>query len=118
MAKVCRKSGNGNENKHGGGGDKGGGGGIFKGNCNHCGKTGHMAYNCFENPESSEYKGDSKKETAAGSVEMLVPNIEIQQGVEFILSSVEQELENEQGEFGTGIDHDVNHARCRPYRWK
>jgi len=46
-----------NNNNDGGGY---GGGGQLKGNCNWCGKPGHMVRDCFSNPELTEYKGDKK----------------------------------------------------------
>ena len=76
---------------------KGKGGGGFKGDCNFCSKPGHMARNCFSNPESSKYKG-GKKEAAGASAELLIPCVEEKAGVEFMLSSFEEELEAEQGE--------------------
>jgi len=99
MAKDCTSAGGGNNNNAGGGGSGGGkgkGGGGFKGDCNFCGKPGHMSRNCFSNPESSQFKG--KKEEAAGaSVEVLIPSIEEELGVEFMLSSLDEELETVQG---------------------
>ena len=50
MAKDCTSAGGGNNNNGGGGGGGGGkgkGGGGFKGDCNFCGKPGHMSRNCF-----------------------------------------------------------------------
>ena len=97
MAKDCTLAGGGNSNNDGGGGGGGGGGGKGKGDCNLCGKPGHMSCNCFSNPESSQFKG--KKEEAAGaSVEVLIPSIEEEFGVEFMLSSLDEELETAQGE--------------------
>ena len=83
MAKDCKNSNNNsNTNRNGGGG--GGGGGRFKGNCNHCGIEGHMARDCFKNPESAKYKGGNNKEATAGSVEVLVASVEQNSlGVEF-----------------------------------
>ena len=86
--------GNGNNNydggDRGGGGGKGRGGCGFKGNCNFCGKVGHMLSNFFSNPELSKFKG--KKEEAAGaSVELLIPSVEEQLGVECIVSGFQVE---------------------------
>ena len=107
MAKDCTSSNNNNNNSNrntntnGGGG----GGGRFKGNCNHCGKEGHMARDCFTNPESSKYKGGNNKEATAGSVEVLVASVEENKlGVEFFLSSIEHEHQDEQGKNVTDGD--------------
>jgi len=112
MAKDCTSSNNNNNNSNrntntnGGGG----GGGRFKGNCNHCGKEGHMARDCFTNPESSKYKGGNNKEATAGSVEVLVASVEENKlGVEFFLSSIEHEHQDEQGKNVT--DGDENEVK-------
>ena len=49
-----------------------------------------MARDCFSNPESPKFKG-KKTETTAALVEVLIPNVEESHGVEFMLSSVEEE---------------------------
>jgi len=85
MAKDCTQVGGNNNNNS----RRGGSG--FKGDCNFCGKPGHMSRDCFSNPELSKFKG--KKEEAAGaSVELLIPSVEEQLGVEFTLSSLDEEL--------------------------
>ena len=101
MAKDCpNKNGGGGEGKsNNSNGNKGKG--KFKGDCNFCGKAGHMARDCFSNPESKNYKGDKEKETAAGNVEVLVPSFELEEsleGVDLLLSSIENEAHEMQGE--------------------
>ena len=84
-----------NNGSNGEGGDKDGGG--FKSNCNFYGKPGHIAHDCFSNLELSKFKG-AEKEDEGASVDLLIPSVEEQLGVEFTLSSLEEELETAQGE--------------------
>ena len=57
-----------------------------------------MARDCFKNPELSKYKGGNNKEATAGSVEVLVASVEENNlGVDFFLSSIEHEHQDEQG---------------------
>ena len=64
-----------------------------------------MARDCFKNPESSKYKGGNNKEATAGSVEVLVASVEENNlGVEFFLSSIEHEHQDEQGKNVTDGD--------------
>ena len=100
MAKDCHKTGNNNNNNNNDGGSgKGGDSSRFKRNYNHCDRERHMTHDCFQNPESSKYKGGDNKESSTGTVEVLVASIELEEqlGVEVLLGSTEQELENAQG---------------------
>ena len=69
-----------------------------------------MVRDCFSNPDSPKYKGGSNKEATTGSVEVLVASIEgNNNGADFLLSNVEQELEDTQGEnVPEGIEIEVN----------
>ena len=99
MAKDCSQVGgnssSNNNGSNGEGGDKDGGG--FKSNCNFCGKPGHIAHDCFSNLELSKFKG-AEKEAEGSSVDLLIPSVEEELGVKFMLSSLVEELETVQGE--------------------
>jgi len=106
MTKDCKSSSNNNNNTN----RNGGGGGRFKGNCNHCRIEGHMTQDCFKNLELSKYKGDNNKEATAGSVEVLVASMEENNlGVEFFLSGIKHEHQDEQGKNVT--DRDKNKVK-------
>ena len=93
-----------------------------------------MARDCFKNPESAKYKGGNNKEATAGSVEVLVASVEQNNlGVEFFLSSIEQEHQDEQGKImpngdenevkndedirGTGMQAAVERSSIRAARY-
>ena len=93
-----------------------------------------MARDCFKNLESSKYKGGNNKEATAGSVEVLVASVEENNiGVDFFLSSIEHEHQDEQGKImpngdenevkndedirGTGMQAAVERSSIRAARY-
>jgi len=94
MAKDCSQAGgntsNNNNGSNGEGGNKDGGG--FKAITTSVANLVTWYVISFSNLELSNFKG-AEKEAAGASVDLLIPSVEEQLGVKFILSSIVEEFE-------------------------
>ena len=82
-------------------------GGSFGGTCYACNKRGHKADRCWEHEKNAHLRPDgwkSVKGKEMAAVEILIPNVDCLNGVEFLLGSIDLNEEVTANCGGTGIN--------------